>query len=79
MISHNKKQFFDNGALSDAFKMEAALYTAVQYNHPHCVNYLLRFMGLRNIRRHSFVIMGHRRKSMSPLDLAEARGNRRHI
>lgn len=75
LISRNKKLFFEHGALSEAFRLEAALFTAVEYNQPLCVTYLLGVLGVRNVRRHSFIVMGHRRKSMSPLDLAEARGH----
>lgn len=55
MISKNKGIFFDQEALVEANRYVAALYTAVVYNQPKCVELMLSRLSLREpAYRHSF-------------------------
>lgn len=56
MISKNKKEFFEDGALAEANRYEAALFTAVEYNQPECVALMLSFMGHRDPPAHMFTL-----------------------
>lgn len=55
MISKNKGIFFDQEALVEANRYVAALYTAIVYNQPKCVELMLGRLSLREpAYRHSF-------------------------
>lgn len=55
MISRNKGIFFDQEALVEANRYVAALYTAVFYNQPKCVELMLGRLSLREpAYKHSF-------------------------
>jgi len=56
LISKNKSVFFDQGALTEANRYVAALYTAIAYNQPRCVELILAAVGRRDAVKHSFYV-----------------------
>ena len=54
LISRNKSVFFDGEALAEANRYVAALYTAIAYDQPRCVELVLNVIGRRDATRHSF-------------------------
>ena len=85
MISKHKKAFFEDNALAEANRYEAAIFTAVEYNQPECVKLMLSVLGHRDLPGH--MLSSGRRLSnggltdnkldrFSVAQLAETRGNR---
>jgi hypothetical protein len=56
LISRNKSVFFGQEALAEANRYVAALYTAIAYNQPSCVELILAVVGKRDAAKHSFYI-----------------------
>lgn len=56
LISKNKSMFFDQEALTEANRYVAALYTAIAYNQPRCVEIILAAIGRRDAAKHSFYV-----------------------
>lgn len=56
LISKNKSVFFDQEALTEANRYVAALYTAIAYNQPRCVELILAVVGRRDVAKHSFFV-----------------------
>lgn len=75
MISRNKDIFFDQEALAEANRYEAALFTSVEYNQPDSVYTMLEYLGPREPGRHSFVVKDNNQKSLSATELAQVRGH----
>jgi len=48
--------FFDREALTEANRYVAALYTAIAYNQPRCVELILAAVGQRDAAKHSFYV-----------------------
>jgi hypothetical protein len=56
LISKNKETFFGpQAALAEANRYVAALYTAVVYNQPACVELMLNHVGRGDPARHNFI------------------------
>lgn len=75
-MSRNKTDFFERGALAEANRYEAALYTAIEYNMPDCVALLVSKLGPREPSKHNFYVSKPDpiRESLSATELAEIRG-----
>jgi len=56
LISRNKSVFFDQEALTEANRYVAALYTAIAYDQPRCVELILAAIGRRDAAKHSFYV-----------------------
>jgi hypothetical protein len=56
LISKNKSVFFGQEALAEANRYVAALYTAIAYNQPRCVELLLNAISRRDAAKHSFYV-----------------------
>jgi len=56
LISKNKSVFFGQEALAEANRYVAALYTAIAYNQPRCVELILSAVSRRDAAPHSFYV-----------------------
>ena len=74
MISRNKNTFFDKEALVEVNRYEAALYTAVEYNHPGCTQLMLNVLGPREPGKHNFITTNNSQEKLSACELAKIRG-----
>jgi len=74
MISYHKAIFFDCNALAEANRYEAALFAAVEYNRPQCVEVMLNVLGPRDVYRHDFYTSDNQTEQLSAAELARARG-----
>lgn len=77
MISKNKAVFFNQEALAEANRYEAALYTAIEYNQPRCVEIMMRFLGAKEPGKHLFYTKGDTTESLGAQELADIRGERK--
>jgi len=75
LLSKHKEQFIAQEALAEANRYEAALFTAVQYNQPACVEVLMGKLGLNMIRKHMFHTEENRKETLSASELAKLRGH----
>lgn len=75
MISFHKAVFFDCNALAEANRYEAALFAAVEYNQPRCVEVMVNLLGPRDVYRHNFYISDNQIEQLSAAELAQARGH----
>lgn len=76
MISKNKNVFFGGEALAEANRYEAALYTAIEYNQPECVQCMCHFLGAKEPGKHLFHVEGGKRAPLNARELAEDRGHK---
>ena len=74
MISYHKAVFFDCNALAEANRYEAALFAAVEYNRPRCVEVMVNVLGPRDVYRHDFYTSDNQMEQLSAAELAQARG-----
>ena len=74
LISHNKAIFFDQEALAEANRYEAALYTAIEYNQPQCVEIMLQHLGNKELGKHNFYTKDTNREQLTAAELACIRG-----
>ena len=56
LLSKNKSVFFEQEALTEANRYVAALYTAIAYDRPRCVELLLSAIARRDAAKHSFYV-----------------------
>ena len=56
LLSRNKSVFFEQEALTEANRYVAALYTAIAYDQPRCVELILSAIGRRDAAKHSFYV-----------------------
>jgi len=75
LLSKHKDQFIAQGAMAEANRYEAALFTAVSYNKPGCVEVLMGKLGLNMIRKHMFQTAENRKETLSASELAKLRGH----
>ena len=74
-ISNNKTKFFDQGGLAEVNRCEAALYTAVLYDQPRCLQVLVSIMGQWEPNKHNFFVKNENQsENVSASELAEAMG-----
>ena len=74
LISRNKGIFFGQEALAEANRYEAALYTAIEYNHPQCVEVMLHHLGKKELGKHDFFTNDTNNEKLSATELAQVRG-----
>ena len=74
MISYHKAVFFDCNALAEANRYEAALFAAVEYDRPRCVEVMVNVLGPRDVYRHDFYTSDNQMEQLSAAELAQARG-----
>ena len=74
LISHNKRIFFEQEALAEANRYEAALYTAIEYNQPQCVDIMLQHLGNKELGKHSFYTKDTNCEKVTATELAQIRG-----
>ncbi|ELU09601.1 hypothetical protein CAPTEDRAFT_229368 [Capitella teleta] len=81
LISKHKKVFFAQDGLAEANRYEAALYTAVEYNQPECLDIMLEILGSREPAPQSFYTQvkspDAKLDKFSALQLAEQRGHKK--
>jgi len=77
LISKNKETFFGPpAALAEANRYVAALYTAVVYNQPGCVQLMLSHLGRRDPTRNSFITKHDcTTQTLNAIDLAHNLGH----
>lgn len=77
LLSKNKQAFLNRGALAEANRYEASLYTAAAYNQQGCLRILTEIMSpgfCPEDRRHSFCTEGKKKERLSAPELARRRG-----
>lgn len=76
LMSRNKAVFFEQEALVEANRYLAAFYTAIVYNHPKCVEFMLGRLGLKDpLARHSFYTADKKLEAFAASDLAQHLGH----
>jgi len=76
LISKNKTVFFDQEALTEANRYIAALYTAIAYDQPRCVEIILAAVRRRDAAKHSFYVSDEPvLESLEAGELARTLGN----
>lgn len=75
LISHNKSIFFEQEALAEANRYEAALYTAIEYNQPQCVDIMLQHLGNKELGKHNFYTKDTNCEQLTAAELAQVRGH----
>lgn len=76
LMSRNKGIFFEQEALIEANRYLAALYTAIVYNHPKCVEVMLSRLGQKDpLSRHSFYTADKTLETLAASDLASHLGH----
>jgi hypothetical protein len=56
LLSSNKTAFFDQRALAEANRYTAAIFTAIVYDQPRCLECMLSYVKPRDLGQHIFGI-----------------------
>ena len=71
LLSKNKSMFFEQEALTEANRYVAALYTAIAYDQPRCVELILSAIARRDAAKHSFNVSDDEQPVLESLEAGE--------